>query len=277
MARRRRYEMRPLFRVPVVFRKESPHGDAAVVVGEQAIRNTHEDVPTQKVHTAVAGQDLLLRRRVVRKPPHEGVQRLARERPRREKDSFVFLDRDAQLLADLHDLRGLGDGHVREQKDRNQEEPENGNRESGIDRPEPSRRHRHLCETQEAHVCRFPTAGSRFPARRPGGNSSGKFTWRSKARAAAKRVSSPNRRAMIWMPSGRFPRDRPEGTEIAGSPARDAGTVKTSDRYIVSGSSTFSPSRKAGAGIVGHTITSTASKARSKSSSRSCLARMARP
>ena len=42
--------------------------------------------------------------------------------------------------------------------------------------------------------------------------------------------------------------------------------MKTSERYIVSGSSVFSPTRKAGAGIEGHTITSAAAKARSKSS-----------
>ena len=82
---------------------------------------------------------------------------------------------------------------------------------------------------------------------------------------------------MIWIPSGSFSRERPEGTEIAGSPASEAGTVKTSERYIVSGSSTFSPSLKAGVGIVGHTRTSTFAKASSKSSSRSCRARIACP
>ena len=49
----------------------------------------------------------------------------------------------------------------------------------------------------------------------------------------------------------------PEGTAIAGSPARFAGTVKMSDRYMASGSSTFSPSAKAAVGLVGITSRST--------------------
>ena len=79
------------------------------------------------------------------------------------------------------------------------------------------------------------------------------------------------------MPSGRPPRVRPDGTEIAGRPASEAGTVKTSERYIVSGSSVFSPIRNAGPGIDGQTMTSTFAKARSKSSESSCRARIARP
>ena len=49
-------------------------------------------------------------------------------------------------------------------------------------------------------------------------------------------------------------------------PARLAEMVKMSERYMVSGSSTFSPILKAGVGAVGQAITSQASKASSKSS-----------
>jgi hypothetical protein len=48
-------------------------------------------------------------------------------------------------------------------------------------------------------------------------------------------------------------------------PARFAEIVKTSARYICSGSSIFSPSRKAAVGEVGVTITSHRSKAWVKS------------
>jgi hypothetical protein len=44
---------------------------------------------------------------------------------------------------------------------------------------------------------------------------------------------------------------RPIGIEIAGRPARFAVTVKMSDRYMATGSSTFSPALNAGLGVVG--------------------------
>ena len=55
---------------------------------------------------------------------------------------------------------------------------------------------------------------------------------------------------MSWRPTG-SPSAKPQGTEIPGLPARFAGTVNTSARYISSGSSVFSPKRKAGDGVVG--------------------------
>ena len=48
-------------------------------------------------------------------------------------------------------------------------------------------------------------------------------------------------------------------------PARFSGSVHRSNMYMLSGSSTFSPSLKAVVGVVGDTRTSTCSKARSKS------------
>ena len=52
----------------------------------------------------------------------------------------------------------------------------------------------------------------------------------------------------------------PHGTDIPGSPARLTEMVKMSDRYILSGSSVFSPSRKAVVGATGAAIRSQLSK-----------------
>jgi hypothetical protein len=49
---------------------------------------------------------------------------------------------------------------------------------------------------------------------------------------------------------------KPHGTLIAGTPARFAGIVNTSDRYIARGSSARSPIRNAVVGDVGDTSTS---------------------
>ena len=70
---------------------------------------------------------------------------------------------------------------------------------------------------------------------------------------------------------------QPGGTVIAGSPAREAGTVKMSERYMVNGSSAFSPILNAGFGIEGHTTRSADENALSKSSVRSCRASIAFP
>jgi len=50
---------------------------------------------------------------------------------------------------------------------------------------------------------------------------------------------------------------------MPGTPARFAGMVNTSERYIARGSSAFSPIRNAVVGEVGDTSTSKDSKARS--------------
>ena len=50
---------------------------------------------------------------------------------------------------------------------------------------------------------------------------------------------------------------KPQGTLIAGEPARLALTVKMSPRYMCSGSETRSPSGNAGVGVVGIATTST--------------------
>ena len=71
------------------------------------------------------------------------------------------------------------------------------------------------------------------------------------------------RRAVSWSPIGSPAPSRPHGTLIAGTPARFAGIVKMSDRYMASGSSVFSPIRNAVVGDVGETSTSKRSNARS--------------
>ena len=68
---------------------------------------------------------------------------------------------------------------------------------------------------------------------------------------------------MNCRPTGSPPESRPHGTLIAGTPARFAGIVKTSDRYIASGSSARSPIRNAVVGDVGDTSTSKSANARS--------------
>jgi len=71
---------------------------------------------------------------------------------------------------------------------------------------------------------------------------------------------------MSWPPIGR-PLMRPIGMEIAGRPARFAVTVKMSERYIATGSLSFSPALNAGVGVVGVNSRSTP---RSKTLRKSC-------
>ena len=66
-------------------------------------------------------------------------------------------------------------------------------------------------------------------------------------------------------PKGRLFWSYPAGIEIAGNPAKFAGTVNTSFKYIAIGSSMFSPIAKADEGVVGVSIVSTFLKASSKS------------
>ena len=78
-------------------------------------------------------------------------------------------------------------------------------------------------------------------------------------------VSSSKARPVICRPSGNPSVESPAGTEIAGTPARLAGTVKTSFKYIAIGSSVFSPIAKAAEGVVGVRMQSTRSNAVAKS------------
>src|SRR6202040_2570931 len=78
-------------------------------------------------------------------------------------------------------------------------------------------------------------------------------------------VSSSKARPMICKPSGSPSPESPTGTAIAGTPARLAGTVKTSFKYIAIGSSVFSPMAKAADGAVGVRMQSTRSNAVAKS------------
>ena len=80
--------------------------------------------------------------------------------------------------------------------------------------------------------------------------------------AARSTVASSNGRPISCRPSGSPSADSPAGTEMPGRPARLAGTVNTSFRYIWIGSSIFSPIRKAALGVVGVSSTSTVSNTR---------------
>ena len=85
------------------------------------------------------------------------------------------------------------------------------------------------------------------------------------ARPALSTACSSSGLPMICRPSGRPLASSPAGTDIAGRPARLAGTVKTSFRYIATGSSCFSSSPKAAEGVAGVSSASHVSQARSKS------------
>src|SRR5262245_14621731 len=85
------------------------------------------------------------------------------------------------------------------------------------------------------------------------------------ARPTRNSVSSSNALPMSWSPSGVPSEDSPAGTLMPGRPAIFTVTVKMSLRYISSGSPDFSPSAKAGPGVVGVRIASTVSNAVSKS------------
>src|SRR5262249_55135584 len=93
---------------------------------------------------------------------------------------------------------------------------------------------------------------------------------RSQAAATWNMRSSAKAGAMICTPTGSSGRSvvagaGAAGTESAHTPARLAGRVYTSDRYIFTGSSAFSPSRKAGVGLIGVMSASTRMNASSKS------------
>ena len=87
----------------------------------------------------------------------------------------------------------------------------------------------------------------------------------SSAWAARSTVSSSNGLPMSCRPSGRPSPERPAGTDAAGRPARLAGTVNTSFRYIATGSSGSSSTPKAGEGAVGVSSRSQVSNALRKS------------
>jgi len=75
-------------------------------------------------------------------------------------------------------------------------------------------------------------------------------------------VKTPER---IWSPTGRPASVKPAGTLTPAMAAMFAPTVKRSERYIASGSSSRSPSRNAGVGLVGPMMQSHFSNAASKS------------
>jgi hypothetical protein len=71
---------------------------------------------------------------------------------------------------------------------------------------------------------------------------------------------------MICSPTGRLSSgERPDGTDIPQWPAKFSGSVHRSNRYIASGSSTFSPSGNAVVGVAGEISTSTFLYASSRS------------
>src|SRR6185295_655383 len=71
----------------------------------------------------------------------------------------------------------------------------------------------------------------------------------SMARAARRIVASSNALPMNCRPRGKPFAVKPAGTEIPGKPARFTVTVKTSFKYIETGSAVFSPTPKAGPGV----------------------------
>ena len=88
-----------------------------------------------------------------------------------------------------------------------------------------------------------------------------KLTNDSRSPPTRNNFSSSNGFAIRWRPNGKPSWDNPPGSDIAGNPARLAGTVKISFKYIWIGSSIFSPIAKAASGVVGVRIMSTFLKA----------------
>src|SRR4029453_8772127 len=88
---------------------------------------------------------------------------------------------------------------------------------------------------------------------------------RSNARAMRSTRASSQGLPRICRPMGRLALVNPQGGLSPGSPARLQGKVKTSLRYIASGSLTFSPMRKAAVGEVGEITASTVRNASAKS------------
>ena len=81
----------------------------------------------------------------------------------------------------------------------------------------------------------------------------------SAAAAMEKHVSSCSGPAIICRPTGKSSA-KPQGTERAGRPAKDAGTVKISSKYIEIGLE-CAPNVNAGPGVVGDRMASTVSRA----------------
>ena len=98
----------------------------------------------------------------------------------------------------------------------------------------------------------------------------------SSAWDASSSAFSLNAGPASWKPTGR-PSLSPQGSEIAGMPASDMGTVQKSLRYMASGSSALAPSSKATPGLVGETMKSKRSHASVKSCAISVRTFCARP
>ena len=84
-------------------------------------------------------------------------------------------------------------------------------------------------------------------------------------RATRKSFSSSNGLPSSCSPMGNPAFVKPQGMLRPGMPARLHYTVYTSERYIASGSSDFSPALNAAVGVVGPITTSQLAKASSKS------------
>src|SRR6185437_4562284 len=78
-----------------------------------------------------------------------------------------------------------------------------------------------------------------------------KFAASSIALPARSTVPSSKALPISCRPSGKPFAVNPAGTEIPGNPARLTVTVKTSCRYMETGSAVFSPTPKAGPGVAG--------------------------
>src|SRR3954451_15062640 len=86
----------------------------------------------------------------------------------------------------------------------------------------------------------YPQAAAQYPAARPLNAAAC-----SSAAAAFSIVTSSKARPISCRPSGRPSLSAPAGTEMPGRPAIEAGMVNMSLRYMVTGSSIFSPAANA--------------------------------
>ena len=157
-----------------------------------------------------------------------------RARPRARRGAAPRCRRDADGMAVLDERRGRRGGGRRNGRRRGGQRSQQAGGGDGRGRaltrvppPRPGDRGKRERPSSPSRARRRGRRGTPRP-RRSGGRGSG-------ATAAGRRPPAP------------------EGTAVAGTPARFAGVVKMSERYMASGSSTFSPSRKAADGAVGVT------------------------
>src|SRR6185312_4005484 len=230
------HRVAPTFGDALILGEQRLHGLELQVLGEDREGDGVADAGEEVRLAAIGLGDLGRQARVAAQPAGEEAQALAALRNRLDEDAAILSQRgdDAILQRDADragfDRGGRGGA---------------GNGESQqVDRGEKG-----VAPLSDIAAHRSQWSPATRASRNVGATL--QPTWRSKALATRKTVASSKGRPMIWSDNGRPSSSEPEGTATVGSPTRLAGVVKMSERYMASGSSTFSPRRKAAVGVVG--------------------------